>query len=133
MCSTYDEYVSEVESGHLVWSPTHESEDFWKENGSRIGQENNGKTVQSVLTLKIKSTLTTRRLVELLKTSKDPIVLSIAAHDIGKFVAHGGDKAKKTISDLEGKTRLIELIGHENAEVRYRALMSVQRLMSQHV
>jgi HEAT repeat protein len=77
--------------------------------------------------------LTVRRLVELLKTSKDPVVLSIAAHDIGKFVAHGGDKAKKTISDLEGKTRLIELIGHDNAEVRYRALMSVQRLMSQHV
>lgn len=43
---TYDEYVSEVESGHLVWSPTHESEDFWKENGLRIGQENGGKAVK---------------------------------------------------------------------------------------
>ena len=49
LSSTYDEYVSEVESGHLVWSPTHESEDFWKENGLRIGQENNGKTVQYVM------------------------------------------------------------------------------------
>jgi len=49
--STYDEYVSEVESGHLVWSPTHESEEFWKENGSRIGQENNGKAVQYVVPL----------------------------------------------------------------------------------
>jgi V-type H+-transporting ATPase subunit H len=55
MCSTYDEYVSEVESGHLVWSPTHESEEFWKENGSRIGQENNGKTVQSVIPLMSRS------------------------------------------------------------------------------
>lgn len=74
-----------------------------------------------------------RRLVELVKTSRDPVVLSIAAHDIGKYIVHGGDKAKQTITDLDGKTRLIELIAHDNAEVRYRALMSVQRLMSQHV
>ncbi len=44
--STYDEYVSEVDSGHLVWSPAHESEDFWNENGMRIGQESGGKAVK---------------------------------------------------------------------------------------
>ena len=44
--TTYDEYVSELESGHLVWSPAHESEEFWKENGMRIGQENGGKAVK---------------------------------------------------------------------------------------
>jgi V-type H+-transporting ATPase subunit H len=44
--TTYDEYVSEVESGHLVWSPAHESEEFWKENGTRIGQEEGGKAVK---------------------------------------------------------------------------------------
>ena len=44
--STYDEYVSELDSGHLVWSPVHESEDFWKENGIRIGQESGGKAVK---------------------------------------------------------------------------------------
>ena len=44
--TTYDEYVSELESGHLVWSPVHESEEFWKENGMRIGQESSGKAVK---------------------------------------------------------------------------------------
>lgn len=44
--TTYDEYVSELESGHLVWSPPHESEEFWKENGMRIGQEGGGKAVK---------------------------------------------------------------------------------------
>ncbi|WVQ85791.1 hypothetical protein IAT38_007958 [Cryptococcus sp. DSM 104549] len=116
--STYDEYVSEIESGHLVWSPAHETEDFWKENGMRIGQENNGKVV--------------KRLVEIISTSKDPIVLAVATHDIGQFVKWGGDKAKQTIDDLSGKTRVMELMGHENADVRYQALMTVQRLMSQH-
>jgi hypothetical protein len=112
-----------------------------RNSGKRTDQGSGRKTMEKQSSMSFPSCrgphvevkLTTRRLVELLKTSKDPVVLSIAAHDIGKFVAHGGDKAKKTISDLEGKMRLIELIGHDNAEVRYRALMSVQRLMSQHV
>ncbi|KAJ9110092.1 hypothetical protein QFC19_001763 [Naganishia cerealis] len=44
--STFDEYASEVESGHLSWSPTHESEDFWKENVEKIRFEKNGKVVK---------------------------------------------------------------------------------------
>ncbi|EIW70107.1 hypothetical protein TREMEDRAFT_61869 [Tremella mesenterica DSM 1558] len=117
--TTFDEYASEIESGHLVWSPAHESEEFWRDNGLRIAHEGNGKIV--------------KRLVEILHQSSEPIVLAIAAHDIGRFIKYGGDKAKQTISDLNGKTRLIELMAHENADVRYNALMSVQRLMSQHV
>ncbi|WVF68216.1 hypothetical protein IAT40_002981 [Kwoniella sp. CBS 6097] len=116
--STYDEYISELESGHLVWSPAHETEDFWKENGMRIGQESDGKAV--------------RRLVELLTTSRDPVVLAVAAHDIGQFVKYGGDKSKRTIENLNGKTKVMELMSHENADVRYQSLMTVQRLMSQH-
>lgn len=46
--TTYDEWLSEVESGHLVWSPVHESEEFWRENGMRIGQEEGGKAVKWV-------------------------------------------------------------------------------------
>ncbi|KAE8541444.1 hypothetical protein D1P53_002804 [Cryptococcus gattii VGV] len=116
--STYDEYVKELESGHLVWSPAHETEDFWKENGIRIGQEEGGKAV--------------KRLVELITTSKDPLVLAVATHDIGQFVKHGGDRSKQIIDNLHGKTRVMELMSHENADVRYQALMTVQRLMSQH-
>ena len=74
-----------------------------------------------------------RRLVELLK-SEDPLVLQIAASDIGQYIKYATvpDKAKNTVADLGGKTRMIELMGHQNPEVRYRALMSVQRLMSLH-
>jgi V-type H+-transporting ATPase subunit H len=72
-------------------------------------------------------------LAELLKTSNNADVLAIAAHDLGQFVRYGGDKAKQTVTDLGGKTRVMELMAHENGDVRYRALMTVQRLMSQHV
>jgi len=37
---TYDEYISELSSGHLSWTPVHESEDFWKENATRLNDKN---------------------------------------------------------------------------------------------
>lgn len=37
---TYDEYTSELSSGHLSWTPVHESEDFWKENATRLNDKN---------------------------------------------------------------------------------------------
>lgn len=115
--TTYDEYTSELESGHLVWSPAHESDDFWRLNTSRLINENNGRAV--------------RRLVEILKTSRDPLVLAVAANDVGKFVKYGGDKAKSLLTELQGKTRVMELMTNENPDVRYQSLIAVQQLMSQ--
>jgi V-type H+-transporting ATPase subunit H len=37
--STYDEYTSELASGHLSWTPVHESDDFWKENATRLNEK----------------------------------------------------------------------------------------------
>lgn len=65
----------------MVWSPVHESEEFWKENGIRLGQESGGQAV--------------KRLVELLKQSQDALVLAVASHDVGQYVKYGGDKAKQ--------------------------------------
>jgi V-type H+-transporting ATPase subunit H len=73
-----------------------------------------------------------RRLVEILKSSTDPIVLAVAANDVGKMVKYGGDRAKKLISDLHGKTRVMELMTSDNPDVRYRSLLAVQQIMSQH-
>lgn len=47
--SIYDEYVKEFESGYLVWLFVYEMDDFWKENGIRIGQEEGGKVVKLVI------------------------------------------------------------------------------------
>lgn len=57
-------------------------------------------------------------------------MLAIAASDIGQYVKQVGDKGKSVVAEQGGKTRMIELMGHDDADVRYRALMSVQRLMS---
>jgi hypothetical protein len=33
---TFDEYSSEVQSMKLEWSPPHQSEQFWKQNASKL-------------------------------------------------------------------------------------------------
>ncbi|PPQ64691.1 hypothetical protein CVT26_002781 [Gymnopilus dilepis] len=113
--TTYDEYVSELASGHLSWSPVHESDDFWKENATRLNENDYEQ-------LKI--------LIKLLKESADPLVLAVAAHDIGQYVKHY-ERGKKPVADLSGKTRVMELMTHPNSDVRYHALLSVQQLVSQ--
>ncbi|EJT97397.1 ATPase V1 complex subunit H [Dacryopinax primogenitus] len=112
--TTYDEYASELVSGHLGWTPVHDSDEFWKENACRLN-ENDSEQL--------------KRLVDLLNTSTDPVMLAVAAHDIGKYVKYC-ERGKKIITDLGAKTRVMELMSHEDSEVRYQALMSVQLLVS---
>ncbi|CDZ96853.1 Vacuolar H-ATPase V1 sector, subunit H [Phaffia rhodozyma] len=112
--STWDEYASEVESGHLAWSPIHESEDFWKENATKLN-EKDGKLIKI--------------LVDLLKASDDPVVLAVACADIGHYVKNY-ESGKKLVNNMGAKTRVMALMTHENPDVRYRALLAVQRLIS---
>lgn len=70
--SSFDEYSTEIRSGRLEWSPVHTSEKFWRENAARLNDKN-------YELLKI--------LVRLLEV-KEPLVLSVAAHDLGEYVRH---------------------------------------------
>ena len=36
---TYDEYILELASRHLSWTPVHESDDFWKENATKLNEK----------------------------------------------------------------------------------------------
>ena len=38
--SSYDEYLTEVRSGRLEWSPVHRSERFWRENADKLNEKN---------------------------------------------------------------------------------------------
>jgi len=70
-----------------------------------------------------------RTLVRILKESSDPLILAVAAHDIGQYAKHY-DRGKKILTDMGAKTRVMELMIHSNPDVRYRALISVQILVS---
>ncbi|KAK0172775.1 hypothetical protein PV328_006052 [Microctonus aethiopoides] len=111
--SSFDEYSTQVKSGRLEWSPVHKSSKFWRENASRLNEKN-----YELL----------RILVHLLETSKDPLVLSVASFDIGEYVRHY-PRGKHVIEQLGGKQRVMQLLGHEDPNVRYEALIAVQKLM----
>jgi V-type H+-transporting ATPase subunit H len=89
--------------------------------------------------------------VELLRTSHEPVVLAVAAHDLGqyvkyyergkRYVAQGHfyssrltissfENRSRIVTDLGAKNRVMELMSHGSREVQYQALLSVQRLVS---
>jgi V-type H+-transporting ATPase subunit H len=61
--------------------------------------------------------------------SSDPTVLAVACYDIGQY-AKFHPSGKKYLQDLGAKQRVMELMTHENAEVRYNALLAVQNHMA---
>ncbi|KAK9763387.1 H(+)-transporting V1 sector ATPase subunit H [Basidiobolus ranarum] len=111
--TTFDEYVSELESGKLSWTPTHQSEHFWQQNFSRLSEND-------YALLKVLSSL--------LRTSTDPVVLTVGTHDVSQYVKYYPN-GKKVIQEIGTKQRIMELMTHENSEVRYQALLTVQKLM----
>merc|ERR1712055_192335 len=111
--SSYDEYVTEVHSGRLEWSPVHRSERFWRENADRLNEKN-----YELL----------KMLINLLETSKDHLVLSVACFDLGEYVRHY-QRGKHVLEQLGGKTMVMALLSHEDPNVRYEALLAVQKLM----
>jgi len=111
--SSYDEYVTEVKSGRLEWSPVHRSEKFWRENANKFNDKN-------YELLKI--------LIQLLEGCKDPLVLCVACFDLGEYVRHY-QRGKHVLEQLGGKTMVMALLGHEDPNVRYEALLAVQKLM----
>jgi len=111
--SSFDEYSTEVKSGRLEWSPVHKSEKFWRENAPRLCEKN-------FELLKI--------LIKLLETSKEPVIQAVAVHDLGEYVRHY-PRGKNLIETLGGKTLVMTLLSHEDPNVRYEALLAVQKLM----
>ncbi|CAI2184745.1 3034_t:CDS:10 [Funneliformis geosporum] len=112
--STFDEYASEISSGMLQWSPPHESDQFWKQNVTKLNEKD-----YELL----------RILARMLSQSNDNVVLAIAAHDLGQYVKYY-PSGKKFLQEIGAKQRIMELMTHDDTEVRYRALIAVQKYMT---
>ncbi|GJN94616.1 hypothetical protein Rhopal_007699-T1 [Rhodotorula paludigena] len=112
--TTYDEYKSELATGHLTWSPPHKNDDFWRDNAHKLTDKDREQ-------LKV--------LVHLLVSSTEALTLAVAANDIAQFVKYH-DNGKKAIEDLGAKARVMELMAHGDPDVKYQSLVATQRLMS---
>jgi len=111
--SSFDVYKKEILSGNLEWSTVHRSEKFWRENSHRLEEDNH----KLLLVLK-----------ELLTSSANPLVLSVACFDIGEF-ARFHPRGKIIIGQTGIKIPLMKLMEDKDQDVRKNALMAVQKLM----
>lgn len=110
--TTFDEYVAEVNSGHLRWSPPHRSQVFWAENARKIIEHANGAIP--------------RKLAEIMKKpwDNDKQVLAIACNDIGALVREVPEK-RSQLEKLGLKTRVMELMGEADENVRWESLRAL--------
>ncbi|KAI9850220.1 MAG: H(+)-transporting V1 sector ATPase subunit H [Thelocarpon superellum] len=111
--TTFDEYATEVRSGHLHWSPPHRSAIFWAENARRIIDEE-----QSDLP---------KRLVAILSKPWDgeKHVLAIACNDVGCLVREVPEQRGR-LERLGLKSRVMALMADEADEaVRWESLRAV--------
>ncbi|RKP11128.1 ATPase V1 complex subunit H [Thamnocephalis sphaerospora] len=111
--SSFEVYVTELESGRLDWTPVHLSEHFWQQNVQRFNEND-----YALLKL----------LAQQLASATGSTELAVAAHDIGQYVKHC-PQGKRILQDIGAKQRIMELMAHENPDVRYQALVAVQSLM----
>ncbi|KAK3330362.1 ARM repeat-containing protein [Apodospora peruviana] len=110
--TTFDEYVGEVNSGHLRWSPPHRNTVFWAENARKILEYENGEVV--------------RKLAEIMKKpwDNDKAVLAIACNDIYCLVREVPEK-RSQLERLGLKTRVMELMGEADENVRWESLRAL--------
>lgn len=111
--NSFDEYSSEIKSGKLTWSPPHKSELFWKDNAGRLTE--NGSELLHYLK-------------KYLQPSLPPTIISIAANDIGMYILYH-TSGQQNVESLSIKPKLMALLAHEDAEVRYHALSAMQSYM----
>ncbi|WBW73173.1 V-type ATPase V1 subunit H [Schizosaccharomyces osmophilus] len=113
--STFDIYKSEIKSGQLQWSPSHRSEQFWMENVTKLNSDN-----CSLL----------KKLFQKLQTNDNSTSLAVACHDLGAYITYY-PKGKSVLVKYGMKQRIMELMSHPDPEVRFEALNTVQRLMTE--
>lgn len=110
--TTFDEYVAEVNSGHLRWSPPHRSQVFWAGNARKILEHGNGEIP--------------RKLAEIMQKpwDNDKQVLAIACNDIGCLVTEVPEK-RYQLERAGLKTRVMELMQSEDENVRWESLRAL--------
>ncbi|KAL7008841.1 H(+)-transporting V1 sector ATPase subunit H [Cystobasidiomycetes sp. EMM_F5] len=115
--TTWDQYVAEVNSKHLAWSPVHTDDEFWSSNASKLSLSAGSN--QGVL----------NKLVALLdqEEGRPPSTYAIVCSDLVMFIKYH-ELGKRDVQKLGAKPKVLQLLSHSDPDVRYRALVVVQLL-----
>lgn len=110
--TTFDEYIAEVNSGHLRWSPPHRNPIFWADNARKILEYENGEIP--------------RKMAQIMQKpwDNDKQVLAIACNDIGCLVKEVPEK-RYQLEKAGLKTRVMELMQSDDENVRWESLRAL--------
>lgn len=109
--STFEKWVSEIQSGALRWGIVH-TEKFWREN-NKLMEHNDFAYVKTI--------------IGFLK-SDNPQTIAIALYDLGEFTRFYSNGRTVTKS-LGGKDLAMTFIEHDNAEIQRQALQCISKVM----
>jgi len=114
IASSWERYLTEVRSGSLDWSPSHTDEGFWRNECSKLTDNN---------------CFVLRNLIAMMSSRDvDPRTLAVACHDVGEFATHY-PAGRFLACDLGAKTAAMALMVHEDEEVKAKSLVCVQKLL----
>ena len=114
IASSWERYHTEVRSGSLDWSPSHTDEGFWRNECSKLTDNN---------------CFVLRNLIAMMSSRDvDPRTLAVACHDVGEFATHY-PAGRFLACDLGAKTAAMALMVHEDEEVKAKSLVCVQKLL----
>jgi V-type H+-transporting ATPase subunit H len=114
VASSWERYLTEVRSGSLDWSPSHTDEGFWRNECSKLTDNN---------------CFVLRNLIAMMSSRDvDPRTLAVACHDVGEFATHY-PAGRFLACDLGAKTAAMALMVHEDEEVKAKSLVCVQKLL----
>jgi len=106
-------YKAELDSGALDWTPSHKSENFWKDNHKAF--ESGGAAG-------------VKQLIALL-SSEDPQVLAVACNDVSEYIKASGSEGRRLMTQYGAKPLAMQVLKHPDPTVQKYALTCVQRLM----
>lgn len=119
--TTWDEYLAEIESKRLTWTPPHTDDEFWHDNATKFSGNDYAALKKLLLLLDTPSSETGAALTQ-----------AIACNDLSMFMRYNTSTGKRDVMRLGGKEKVLKVL-NENAdqETRYKALVVVQMLVSQ--
>lgn len=113
--TTLDVYLAELDSGRLTWdNPLHESDDFWVSSTPHLLEDHS---------------VGLNKILDLITNSTDPTTLAVASNDLGKIVVVS-ETAKRLVNKSPAKVRLMELMSHDDKNVKFYALHTVGKMVS---
>lgn len=118
--TSFDEYVAEVDSKLLIWSPPHIDNSFWSDNSIRF-KEGNWKLFKQLLM--ILSDFSTSF------DSKHYTALQVALNDITHIVELQPE-CVNILGELNAKVIIMELLNHPDSKVKYEALKTTQAFVA---